>query len=94
MVQRQESSHHYTAFVDLTAAIDRVRTNALGPGQRFAIASMEVCIRVLAWDNEVTIRWVPAHRGTTGNEKADEFAKAAASRAAPCSGEDVPDELR
>ena len=92
--QRQESGHRYTLFVDSTSAIDRVRTDALGPGQRFAIAAMEVCDRVLARDNDVTIRWVPTHLGVPGNEKADEFAKTAASRAAPCSDGDVPDELR
>ena len=43
----QESGHRYTVFVDSTAAIDRMRTDALGPGQRFAIAAMEVCDRLL-----------------------------------------------
>ena len=43
--RRQESGHRYTVFVDSTAAIDQVRTNALGPVQRFAIAAMEVCDR-------------------------------------------------
>ena len=93
MDQRQESGHRYAVFVDSTPAIDRVRTDAIRPDQRFAIAAMEVCGWVLARDSEVTIRWVPAHHGITGNEKADEFAKAAASRTAPCNA-DVPDELR
>ena len=70
-----------------------MRTDALGPGQRFAIAAGEVCSLVLARDNEVTIRWVPAHSGAPGNEKADESAKAAASQTAPCSNS-VSDELR
>ena len=38
----------FPAFVDPTSAIDRVRTAALGPGQRLAIAAMEVCDQVLA----------------------------------------------
>ena len=42
--------------------------------------------------HEVTIRWVPAHHGVTGNEKADEFVKAAAEGIRPDSA--VPDELR
>ena len=41
--RRRESGHRYAVFVDLTAAIDRARTDALGPGQHFAIAAMEVC---------------------------------------------------
>ena len=37
-----------------------MRAEALGPGQHFAIAAMEVCDRTLARENEVTTRWVPA----------------------------------
>ena len=48
--------HRYTVFVNSAAAIERVKTDALSPGQRFAIAAMEVCGRVLARDNEATIR--------------------------------------
>ena len=52
----QESGHRYTVFVDCTAVIDRARTDALGPGQRFVIVGMEVCGRVFTYDKEVTIR--------------------------------------
>ena len=38
-----------------------------------AIAAMEVCDRILARDNQVTIRWVPAHSKVEGNEKADDY---------------------
>ena len=44
MDQCQESSHCYTVFVD-SAIIDKVRTGAVGPGQRFAIAAMEDCAK-------------------------------------------------
>ena len=81
--RRQESGHCYTIFVHSTAAIDSVRTNALGPGQSFAIAAMGACDRVLARDDEVTIRWVPAHSKMTGNEQADMYAKAAARWPSP-----------
>ena len=55
---------------------------------------MKVCGRLLVRDNEVTICWVPAHSKMAGNEKADEYAKAAARRLATCSDDEVPDELR
>ena len=92
--QRQETGHRHTIFVDSTAVIDRVRADTMGPGQQFAIATMKVCGRVFARDNEVTIRWVPAHHRVLSNEKPDEFARAAAGRTAPCSDDEVPDELR
>ena len=51
---------------------------------------MEVCTRVLARDNKVTIRWVPAHHGVPGSEIADEYAKTAAEGSPP--RDEVPDE--
>ena len=64
----------------------------LGPGQHFTIATAEFCSRIMARDNEATVRWVLAHPTVAGNEKADALAKAADSRSAP-SGE-IPDERR
>ena len=55
---------------------------------------MEVCDRVLIREGEVTIRWVPSHSGIPGNEKADQFVKAATGRTASCSDGDIPEELR
>ena len=69
---------NYTIFVGSTAAIDKIRTDAIGPGQRFTVATKELCSRILRRHNEVTVRWVPAHHRVTGNERADEYAKAAA----------------
>ena len=54
---------------------------------------MKVCGRLLARDNEVTIRWAPAHGRVAGNVRADEFAKVAASRSVTCFSEAAPDEL-
>ena len=76
MDQRQESGRRYTLFVDPTSAISRIRSD-IGPGQPFAIASIEVATWILARDNEVTVRWVPAHHEVPGNERADVLAKAA-----------------
>ena len=64
-----------------------MRTDALGPGQRFTVAAIEVCDRILACGDQVTIRWILAHVGIEGNETADRYAKAAADRPAPCQDE-------
>ena len=42
----------------------------------------------------MTIGWGPVYYRISGNEKADELAKAAASRAAPSSDDSVPGEFR
>ena len=81
--RRQERGHSYTVFVDSTSAIDRVRDDELGPGQRFAVAAIEVCSRIITNDNSVIIRWVPAHSGATGNEVAGRYAKSAATGEEP-----------
>ena len=48
MDQRRDNGQQYTIFVDSTAAIERVRTDSIGPGQRFAAVAIEVCTRLLA----------------------------------------------
>ena len=53
------------------------------------MAAIEVCTRILTRGNDVTIRWVPAHRGAIGNEVADEYAKSAATGDAPV--EEIPE---
>ena len=90
--QRQESGHRYTIFVDSRAAIDRVRSDNPGPGQRFAFAAIEICTRILERDNSVTIRWVPAHSGASGSQVDDEYAKTAATSDAP--SVEIPDGYR
>lgn len=87
-----ESGRRCTIFSDSTAAINRVRSDALGPRQRFAVAVSGVCSKITARDNEVSTRWVPAHCKMAGKKKADEYSKAATSRGAP--GEEAPDEYR
>ena len=85
--RRQEENRRYTIFVDSTSAITRVRDDSLGPGQRLAVAAIEACSRVLARNNDVAIRWVPAHSGAVGNEVADRYAKSTTS------GEDPVEEM-
>lgn len=55
-MRRQESGRQYTTFVDSTAAAGRVRTDALGLGQRLAISTAEVCARIRERPKAVTIR--------------------------------------
>lgn len=68
----------FTASVDSTAAINRLRSGQPGPGQRFAIVAIEVAQRIRDRGGEVTIRWASPHAGAEGNETADRFAKVAA----------------
>ena len=56
----------------------------MGPGQRFAVAAIEVCYRIFARGYQITIRWVPSHIGIEENEMADRYARAAADRSARC----------
>ena len=87
--QRQERGRQYTVFVDSTSAITRVGDDSLGPGQHFAVASIEVCGRIISSDNSVTARWVPAHSGAAGNEVAGRYANSAATGEEPV--EDIPE---
>ena len=41
--RQQESGRRHTLFFDSTAAIEHVRTDALGPGQAYVTAEMKVC---------------------------------------------------
>ena len=76
-------------FVDSTSAISRVGDDAPGPSQRFAVAAIEVCSRILARDNDVTIRWAPAHSGARGNKVANEYTKNTVTDDAPV--EEIPE---
>lgn len=67
-----------TIFSDSSTAIDRIRSDRMGPGQRFAAARHEVCSCIVGRGSTVTIRWAPAHLGVEGNEEAGTWAKAAA----------------
>ena len=89
----QGAGGRFTIFADCPAAIERVRTDALGPAQRFAVAAIEVCDRIHARGGQITIRWVSSHVGIEGNETAGRYAKAAAERSAPCRDVAAPEDL-
>ena len=57
--------------------------DTLGPGQQFAVTTIEVCSRVITRGNGVTIWWVRAHGGAPANEVADRYAKSAATGKEP-----------
>ena len=87
---RRSSGEMYTIFSDCQPAIRRDLSDALGPGQQWARAIIEVASRLIESGNEVLILWVPAHAGVTGYEVADGMAKEAAAGQA----HDVPDQVR
>lgn len=65
-------------FTDTQAALDRIQTDAPGPGQYLAqrIAAREIIL--LAAGITTEHHWIPGHKDVTGNEVADRVAKAAA----------------
>ena len=65
-------------FSDSQAAISRVQHDRTGPGQTQARKAIETARRITSRDNSITLRWIPAHAGVEGYEKADDMAKRAA----------------
>ena len=88
--ERGQTGRKYTVFSDCQPAIRRALSDALGPGQQWARAIIEVATRLIDCGNEVLLLWVPAHVGVEGNEVADGMAKEAA--AGQMYG--VPDQVR
>ena len=87
--ERGQSGKEYTIFSDCQPAIQRARSDQLGPGQCWARAIIEVASEVVARGNSIDIRWTPAHRGVRGNEVAGGMAKEAAGGQT----RDVPDQV-
>jgi ribonuclease HI len=73
--KRREHNKAYTIFADAQAALQRCETDADGPGQALAREIIGWSNSIVARKNTITLRWVPGHKGVTGNEKADEYAK-------------------
>ena len=78
---------------DSSSAIERIRLDAIGPGQHFAIAATEVSAHILARGNEVTV-WSAGSWHTRGLAAV----RAQTSTTKPKQGGDpngaVPDEYR
>ena len=72
---RQQSGRRYMIFSDSQPAIRRAMMDYVGPGQQWAMATIEVASRLVANGNEVRAMWVPAHKGVGGNEVANRAAK-------------------
>ena len=68
-----------TIFSDAQAAIRRMASDEHGPGQWHALQAREhiTTVRQVWPDITIEIRWCAAHKGVAGNEKTDEWAKAA-----------------
>jgi len=78
--QRQTTPEAVTIFTDAQAAIRRMVSEEPGPGQQYAIEARQhvAALRRARPDIRIEIRWCPAHKGVTGNEIADTWAKLAA----------------
>lgn len=75
---RDQTDGHYTIFSGSAAAIRRTTPDDRGPGQRFAVAAIDVCSRPVQRGNIVTIRWTPTHSRVECEEVAGGWAEAAA----------------
>jgi len=78
--RRNPTPERVTIFSDAQAAIRRMASDEPGPGQQYALQARKhiATLRKARPGIVIEIRWCPAHKGVAGNEKADEWAKAAA----------------
>jgi len=93
--KRQVAPERVTIFTDAQAAIRRMISEEPGPGQKYAIQARRhiATLRRARPEIVIEIRWCPAHKGVPGNEKADEWAKAAAEKPDGRGGERLPRSL-
>ena len=61
---------------DAQAALKRIKDNRPGPGQWLAERVIDFKDQINAMGIKVTFRWVRAHTGIDGNERADKAANA------------------
>ena len=63
---RDEEGQDYTILSDSTAALERAASDEMGPGQRSAVAIVEVHSRLGGRGNTTTLGWVLGHLGVDG----------------------------
>jgi len=83
VARRQTTPERITIFTDAQAAIRRMASEDPGPGQNRQMYAIQARKHIATlWRARpgiiIEIRWCPAHKGVSGNEKADECAKLAA----------------
>jgi len=69
--RRTTTPERVTIFTDAQAAIRRMASEEPGPGQKYALQARKyiATLRRSRPDITIEIRWCPAHKGVTGNEK-------------------------
>jgi len=79
---RNTTPERVTIFTDAQAAIRRMASEELGPGQQYALQARKhiATLRRARPGITIEIRWCPAHKGIAGNQTADEWAKVAAEK--------------
>jgi len=77
--KKNDPRKRVTIFTDTQAAIRRLASDELGPGQQYALQVRKhiATLRKARPGIIIEIRWCPPHKGVAGNEKADEWAKIA-----------------
>jgi ribonuclease HI len=79
--RRQTAPARVTIFTDTQEAIRRMASEEPGPGQKYTILARKHMgiVRRARPDITIEIRWCSVHKSIPGNEKADEWAKIAAT---------------
>jgi ribonuclease HI len=66
-----------TIFSDAQAALDRLRSDSPGPGQKLGRLINAEAAELRKWGIHMEYRWVPGHSDIPDNEAADAAAKRA-----------------
>ena len=65
-------------FTDCQAAMQRILSDAPGPGQGQATLAIRLAETICQRGSTADVRWVSGHRGVEGNELADQRTRGAA----------------